>query len=131
MVRAFCSQSLQIGRFEVTGCGFDAGHAYYARVGGTGEKGREGVYEEVVPEEIGTEDLPERRLWRAFFIVGWQLGFRNCTDGSPGESWVGDGLDGVNDADEEGFGPVDDPIAGDAGIQDYYIDFGKFREEAL
>jgi len=40
-------------------------------------------------------------------------------------------LDGVDDAFEDGFGPVDGPGAGDAGVEDYDVKFGECREEAL
>lgn len=48
-----------------------------------------------------------------------------------GEGRVGDLLDGVDDAGEDGFGPVDGPGAGDAGIEDYDVEFGECGEEAL
>jgi len=71
MVCVLRSQGLQIGDFEGVGRGFDAGDEDYAWVGGVGEEGVKGVDEEVVPEDIGAEDLAEGRFRRGFLIVGW------------------------------------------------------------
>jgi len=89
------------------------------------------VYEEVVPKDIGAEDLTERRFWCALPILGWYLRFCNRPDEAAGEGWVGDLLDRVDYAGKDSFGPVDDPITGDSGVQDYYIERGEFGEKPL
>ena len=109
----------------------EAGYPYYPGVGRTGEDGCKGVYHQVMPKDISAEDLAERRFRRAFRILDWKLDVRDRTNSTPGKGWVGDLLDGVDYAGEDSFGPADDPIASDASVQYYYIEFGEFGKEAM
>ena len=86
--------------------------------------------EYVVAEDIGAEDLTERRLLYAG-SGGRELRFCGDAQATFVEGWVCDAVDEVDRCQPECLRPVHTDIVRDAGVEDEGVEFGYGGEESL
>ncbi len=136
---------MEIGGGKTSRVGFESGDPDYSSSvrGRVDEERHQEMREEIVTEDVGAEDSPERRVGRLGVVIRYRgdgdgrrlaAGLWMCcvTDATQLVRGIGEGHDGIFDGTPYGERPIEAGESAVCGIEDDSVEFGHIGgEQAL